>query len=318
MQLAVWLAMAVALLATVPEAEAPQREEPDYSLAMLDLAEAFKRKSPEAMSRTIFAFGGSHLAYGLDSAQFSDAGFALANLGLNMSVGAAFPMHQIDQIRSAHPPSSPPAAIIMSPVLPQIIEEGSHGEALALVLSAMKGGARWAWGFEGLPLWLQVKAKAAQVWLKHLKNKLNPAEPERPQPIRGQLHRDILTGAGTIDSAYIRRDTVPQFLHTYRALEPSPRAPEMAAWARKQNVPIFILPQPFSAPVDSAVAASLGRTYEQLAADCGGRLLLPMHQAILDSSLFLEGVHLNLAGREIWTQRIVDACHKNLSPFELP
>lgn len=103
MRLAIWVAIGLAMLATIPEAVAPQKDSTSYDLALLDLAEAYKSKSPEAMARTVFAFGGSHLAYGLDSAQFAEAGLELANLGLNVGVGLAYPMHLIDWIRTALP-----------------------------------------------------------------------------------------------------------------------------------------------------------------------------------------------------------------------
>lgn len=318
LQLAIWGTMAMGLLAMIPEAEGPQRESTSYNLAMLDLAEAYKTKSPEALSRTVFAFGGSHLAYGLDSAQFSEAGLELANLGLNVGVGVGFPMDQIrdilHHIRSTHAVAASPAAIILSPPLPQIQDEHNHGEPLVEVLSAMEGGARWAWAYEGLPLWLQVKAKSLQVWQKEVRQDWLSQKPHHPQPLRGNLHRDILTGAGTIDSAYIRRDTVPDFLHKLHVIKPIPKAPQMAEWARGQRVPIFILPPPSSMPCDSAAVASMERTYAELASDCGGELLFPIHQGILPGSFFLEGVHLNLEGRDTWTQRIVEACRERLNP----
>jgi hypothetical protein len=308
MRLAIWVAIGLAMLAVIPEAVAPQKDSTSYDLALLDLAEAYKSKSPEAMARTVFAFGGSQLAYGLDSAQFAEAGLELANLGLNVGVGLAYPMHLIDWIRTALPHSTPPAAILISPAATHFIDENQYTEYLPNLLAAVPGGARWAWACDGLPLWLEVKARAGRVWSEYFTQQLNRPPHQRDQPIVGNLHRDILTGAGTIDEQWLILDTLPKSLKKVHPFKRAVQAPRTLAWLRKQNVPIFVLPPALPEP-DVEVCKSLNVAYENFTNACGDKasLLLKYPQGSFPTTHFIDRAHLNPKGRALWTRQIIDA-----------
>lgn len=315
MRLATWIALGLGIVAMIPVAVEPQKNSTNYELAHLDLAAVYKAKSPEEMKRTIFMFGGSQLAFGLDSAQFADAGFELANLGLNVGVGLAYPMHLIDLIRAELPHSTPPAAIIISPGIPHFKDETLHDESLVEVLSASPDGARWAWSYAGLPLWLQVKARSAQVWVGYLAKRFNPRASRVHLPQRGESHRAIVTQSGTIADSFLATDTVPPQLNIiHNQAHGTPDAPHTVAWLKNQNAPIFVLPPPVVL-CDSAAAASANAVYASFTNQCGenARLLTTYPQGTFPASFFIVGPHLNRTGRIAWTQQIVSALRNQIS-----